>query len=52
MQGIMKIVKSLEESDLLMKGVGETYENEPKEKERKVIEMLLGSLGTSLPENE
>ena len=30
MKGIMKIVKSLEELDLLLKGVSETIENEAK----------------------
>ena len=31
MEGIMKIVKSLEESDSLIKGVSETFENEAEE---------------------
>ena len=33
MDGIMKIVKSLEESSLLIKGVSETIQNEKKEQE-------------------
>ena len=31
MEGIMKIVKSLEESDLLIKGVSETFKDEAEE---------------------
>ena len=34
MNDIMKIVKSLEESDLLIKGVSETIKNEAKEQKR------------------
>ena len=33
MEDIMKIVKSLQYSDLLLKGVSETIQNEAKEKE-------------------
>ena len=40
----MKIVKSLEESGLLIKGVSETIENETKETKG----MRLGTLGASL----
>ena len=34
MEGIMKIVKSLGDSDLLLKGVSETIQNEAKEQRR------------------
>ena len=45
MNDIMKIVKSLEESGLLIKGVSETIKNEAKEQRRGFLEMLLGTLG-------
>ena len=45
---IMKIVKLLEVSDLLIKGVSETIKNEAKEQEGGFISMLLGTLGASL----
>ena len=35
MEDIMKIVKSLEESGLLIKGVSETIQNEAKQKKKK-----------------
>ena len=44
----MKIAKSLEESGLLMKCVGQIIKNEPKEQKRGFFEMLLGTLITSL----
>ena len=44
---IMKIVKSLEESGLLIKGVSETVEIEAK-KQKGFIRMLLVTLGASL----
>ena len=34
MEGIMKTVKSLGDSDLLLKGVSETIQNEAKEQRR------------------
>ena len=34
MEEIIKIVKSLEDSELLLKGVSETIENEAKEKKK------------------
>ena len=43
----MKIVKSLEESGLLIKGVSETSKGETKEQERGFLGMLLGTLGAS-----
>ena len=44
----MKIVKSLEDSDLFLKGVSETIQNEAKEQKRGFLRMLLGTLGASL----
>ena len=46
--GIMKIIKSLEESGLLIKGVSETIQNESKEQKGGFLSMLLGTLGASL----
>ena len=48
MDDILKIVKSLEDSGVLLKGVGETFQNEAKEKKGGFLSMLLGTLGTSL----
>ena len=48
MKDIIKIVKSLEDSGLLLKGVTETVQNEVKEQKRGFLSMLLGSLGASL----
>ena len=47
---IMKIVKSLEEPGLLMKGVSETIKTKQKNKKDgfSVLSMLLGTLGASL----
>ena len=45
---IIKIVKSLEESGLLIKGVSETIKNEAKEQKAGFLGMLLGTLGASL----
>ena len=50
MNYIMKIVKCLEESGLLIKGVSETIKNEAKEQEGGFLNMLLGTLGASLLE--
>ena len=46
---IMKIVKSLEDSGLLIKCVSETIKNEAKEQQDWFLRMLLGTLGTPLP---
>ena len=51
MKDIMEIVKSFEESGLLIKGVSETIKNEAKEKKWGFCGMLLGTLGPSLLEN-
>ena len=48
---IMKIVKSLEDSVLLMKGVIETIQNNSKEKKETFLAMLLVTLGASLLRN-
>ena len=45
---IMKIVKSLEESGLFIKGVSQTIKNEAKEQKGDILRMLLGALGASL----
>ena len=45
---IMKIVKSLEDAGLLIKGVSEIIENEAKEEKSGFFGMLLGTLGVSL----
>ena len=47
-EDIIKIVKSLEDSGLLLKGVTETVQNEVKEQKGGFISMLLGTLGASL----
>ena len=48
MNDIMKIVESLEESDLLIKSVREIIKNEAKEQKGGFLNMLLGALGASL----
>ena len=48
MQNIMKILKSLEESGLLVKGISETIKNETKEQKERFLPMLLGTLAASL----
>ena len=44
MKNIIKIVKSLENSGLLLKGIRETIENEAKEQKEGFLSMLLGTL--------
>ena len=51
MNDILKIVKSLEDSGVLLKGVNETIKNEAKEKKGGFLSMLLGTLGASLSGN-
>ena len=48
MEDIIKIVKSLGDSGLLLKGVTETVQKEVKEQKGGFLSMLLGTLGTSL----
>ena len=45
---ILKIVKSLEDSGLLLEGVSETIKNEEKEQKAGFFSTLLGTLGASL----
>ena len=48
MGDIIKIVKSLEDSNLVLKGVTETVQNEVQEQKGGFVSMLLGILGASL----
>ena len=45
MEDIMKIVKSLENSGLLLKDVREAIQNEVIEQKDDLLDMLLGTLG-------
>ena len=47
-EDIIEIVKSLEDSGLLLKGVTETVQNEVKEQKGGFLSMLLGTLDASL----
>ena len=47
-EDIIKIVKSLENSGLLLKGVTETVQNKVKEQKGGFLSMLLSTLGASL----
>ena len=44
----MKIVKSLEDFGLLIKGVSKTIQNEARKQKGGLLGMLLGTLGASL----
>ena len=48
MNDIMKIVQTLEDSNILLKGVTKTIKNETKEQKGGFLNMLLGALGASL----
>ena len=48
MDDLIKIVKSPEDSGLLLKGVTESVPNEVKEQKGGFLSMLLGTLGASL----
>ena len=48
MNDTMKIVQALEDSDILLKGVIKTINNETKEEKGELLSMLLGHLGASL----
>ena len=48
MNDIMKIIKALEKSGILLSDVGKTIENEVKEQKGGFLSMLLGTLGASL----
>ena len=45
MENIIKIVKSLEDSGLSLKGVTETVQNQVKEQKGGFLSVLLGTLG-------
>ena len=48
MDGILKIVKSLEDSGVLLRDVSETIQHEAKKQRGGFLSMLLGTLGASL----
>ena len=48
MEDIMKIIKSLEESGLIIKGITEAVKNEAKEQKFGFPSMLLGKLAASI----
>ena len=48
MEDIIKIVKSFEESGLLIKGISETIKNETKEQKGEFISILLETLAASM----
>ena len=48
MEDIIKIVKSLEDSGLSLKGVSETIQNETKEQKGGFLSMFFGTLRASL----
>ena len=48
MNDIMKIVKALEDSGILLKGITKTIENETNEQKAGILGMLLGTLVDSL----
>ena len=51
MKDILEIVKSLEDSGLLLKGLSETIKDEAEEQKEQFLSMLLGTLGESLLAN-
>ena len=51
MQDLFKIIKSLEDSGILLKGVSETMKDEAKKQKGVFFSMLLGKLSASLLEN-
>ena len=48
MEDIIKIVKHLEDSGLLLKGISETVQNEAREQKGGFLSILLGTLGANL----
>ena len=48
MDDVLKIVKSFEDSGVLLKGASETIQNEAKEQRGGFLSMLSGTLGASL----
>ena len=51
MDDIMKIIKALENSGILLKGITKTIKNEAKEQKGAFLSALLGTLGASLLDN-
>ena len=51
MEDLIKLIKSLEDSGLLLNGVTETVQNEIKEQKGGFLSMLIGTLGASLLAN-
>ena len=51
MYNIRKIIKSFDESGLLIKGVSETIKNEAKEQKGGFLSTLLGTIGARLSRN-
>ena len=51
MNDIMKIIKALENSGILLKRVSKTIKNETKEQRGGFLSILLGTLGASLLDN-
>ena len=47
-EDIIKLVKSLQDSGLLLEGVTDTVQNEVREQKREFLSMLLGTLGAFL----
>ena len=48
MQVLLKIVKSLEDSGILLDGITDTVKNQVKQQKDGFLSMLLGTLGVSL----
>ena len=48
MNDVMKIVQALEDSNILLKRVTKTIEDETKEQKGRFLSMLLGTLGVTL----
>ena len=48
MNDIMKIVQTLEDFNIFLKGLTKTIKNETKEQKGGLLSMLLGTLGASL----
>ena len=51
LKDLIEIVKSLEDSGLLLKEISKTIQNEAREQKGGFLSMLLGTLGASLLEN-
>ena len=51
MDDMMKALRGLEDSNILLKGVFKTIKNETKKQKPGFLRMLLGTLGASLLEN-